>query len=91
MTHCVCCDRLLSDYEATIKNAVTFEYMDLCKVCLEDVKPFTKLIDRKDLITEQDLDDEEIDDQNTSVSLEDLDIHINYVVDYEDSRGSYEV
>jgi hypothetical protein len=39
--------------------------MDLCKVCLEDVKPFTKLIDRKDLITEQDLDDCEDDDLNT--------------------------
>ena len=88
MTHCVCCDRLLSDYEATIKNAVTFEYMDLCKVCLEDVKPFTKLIDRKDLITEQDLDDDDSDDYDTDtgVSLEDLDDLINYVENSKDFR-----
>jgi hypothetical protein len=65
--------------------------MDLCKVCLEDIKPFVKLIDRKDLITEADLDTEPEDDLDTGVSLEDLDIHINYEVDYEDSRGSYDV
>ena len=88
MTHCVCCDRLLSDYEATIKNAITFEYMDVCKVCLEDVKPFTKLIDRKDLITEQDLDDDDSDDYDTDtgVSLEDLDDLINYVENSKDFR-----
>ena len=88
--HCNACDRLLTLYESTIKNAGTFEYMDLCKVCLEDVKPFTKLIDRKDLITEQDLDDsfeDESYDTDTGVSLEDLDDLINYRVD---STGSYE-
>jgi hypothetical protein len=88
MTHCVCCDRLLSDYEATIKNAVTFEYMDLCKVCLEDVKPFTKLIDRKDLITEQDLDDcEDFDDEmDSKPSLEDFDDIMYYVENSKDFR-----
>jgi hypothetical protein len=87
--HCTICDKLLSPYESTIKNAVTFEYIDLCKVCLEDVKPFTKLIDRKDLITEQDLDDsfeDESYDVDTGLSLEDLDIHINY----KDTGDSYE-
>ena len=87
--HCNACDRLLTPYESTIKNAVTFEYMDLCKVCLEDVKPFTKLIDRKDLITEQDLDDSfegESYDVDTGVSLEDLDTLINY----KDIGDSYE-
>ena len=89
--HCRACDRLLTEYQSTLKNAVTGQYMDLCKVCLEDIKPFVKLIDRKDLITEADLDDEPEDDLDTGVSLEDLDIHINYEVDYEDSRGSYDV
>lgn len=77
--HCNACDRLLTPYESTIKNAVTFEYVDLCKVCLEDVKPFTKLIDRKDLITEQDLDNDVDDDLNTDFSLEDNDVLYNYV------------
>ena len=89
--HCRACDRLLTEYQSTLKNAVTGQYMDLCKVCLEDIKPFVKLIDRKDLITEADLDTEPEDDLDTGVSLEDLDIHINYEVDYEDSRGSYDV
>jgi hypothetical protein len=92
--HCRACNKLLSDYESTRKNAVTGQYLDLCKVCFEDVKPFVKVIDRKDLITEADLDDPEEDydgDLDTGLSLEDLDIHINYEVDYEDSRGSYDV
>ena len=75
MTHCVCCDRLLSDYESTLKNAATFEYMDLCKTCLQDVKPFVKLIDRKDLITEQDMDNDDPEDSDndmfTGVDIED--------------------
>ena len=30
MTHCVCCDKLLNDYEATLRHGVTFEYLDTC-------------------------------------------------------------
>lgn len=89
--HCVNCDRLLSDFEATRKHAVTFKFLDLCKVCFEDVKTIIPTIDRRELMTEQDFDTEPEDDTDTTDSLEDLDIHINYVVDYEDSRGSYEV
>jgi hypothetical protein len=58
--HCSCCDRLLTEFESTRRNANTFQFIDLCKVCFEDVKPFVPTIDRKDLITEADLD--EIDD-----------------------------
>ena len=96
--HCRACNKLLSDYESTRKNAVTGQYLDLCKVCFEDVKPFVKVIDRKDLITGADLDDPEEDFNDdledlsyTGVSLEDLDIIIDYEVDYDDSRGSYDV
>ena len=89
--HCVNCDRLLSDFEATRKHAVTFKFLDLCKVCFEDVKTLIPTIDRRELMTEQDFDTEPEDDLDTGVSLEDLDIHINYEVDYEDSRGSYDV
>ena len=90
--HCSCCDRLLTEFESTRRNANTFQFIDLCKVCFEDVKPFVPTIDRKDLITEADLDDEpDNDDLDTGVSLEDLDIIIDYEVDYDDSRGSYDV
>lgn len=61
--------------------------MDLCKVCLEDIKPFVRLIDRKDLITEADLDDEPEDNLYTTgneVSLEDIDAYIDFNVSRED-------
>jgi hypothetical protein len=73
-----------------LKNATTYKYLDLCKVCFEDVKPFVKVIDRKDLITEADLDDPEEDfndDLDTEVSLEDFDTLISF---REDSRDSWE-
>jgi len=66
--HCNCCDRLLTEFEATRRNANTFQFIDLCKVCFEDVKPFVPTIDRKDLISEADLD--EIDDDMDTIGEE---------------------
>ena len=85
--HCTACDKLLTDYEATRKDAHTFKFIDLCKTCFEDIKPFVSVIDRKDLITEQDLDTID-DDMDTRDSLEDVDAYIDYVVDY---REDYDV
>lgn len=85
--HCTACDKLLTDYEATRKDAHTFKFIDLCKTCFEDIKPFVAVIDRKDLITEQDLDTID-DDMDTTDSLEDVDAYIDYVVDY---REDYDV
>jgi hypothetical protein len=47
---------LLSEFEATRKNAMTMDYIDLCKVCFEDVKGLFPVIERKDLVTQSDLD-----------------------------------
>jgi hypothetical protein len=77
----------LTDYEATRKDAHTFKFIDLCKTCFEDIKPFVAVIDRKDLITEQDLDTID-DDMDTGDSLEDIDALYSYVVD---SREDYDV
>ena len=85
--HCVNCDRLLSDFEATRKHAITFQFLDLCKVCFEDVKTIIPTIDRKELMTEQDLDEIEDDDLDTmgnEVSLEDIDAYIDFNVSRED-------
>jgi hypothetical protein len=86
--HCRACDKLLTEYQSTIKNAITGQYMDLCKVCLDDVKPFVKLIDRKDLITEADLDDSDVDEETTEMdtrpSLEDFDDIIDTIKDYDE-------
>jgi hypothetical protein len=90
--HCLNCDRLLTDYEATRKHAITFKFLDLCKVCFEDVKTIIPTIDRKELMTDQDLDvDDDTDTTGNEVSLEDIDALYSYVVDSNDSRDDYEV
>lgn len=80
--HCVACDRLLSEFEATRKNAMTMEYIDLCKVCFEDVKGLFPVIERKDLVTESDLDPSERDiDVECSREMDtgDLTVHYNTI------------
>lgn len=73
--HCSCCDRLLTEFEATRRNANTFQFIDLCKVCFEDVKPFVPTIDRIDLMSEQDLDEDlDCDELDTDFPLEDDDV-----------------
>jgi hypothetical protein len=91
--HCVNCDRLLSDFEATRKHAITFQFLDLCKVCFEDVKTIIPTIDNRSLMTEQDLDvdDDDEADMDTMPSLEDIDALYSYVVDSNDSGDDYEV
>jgi hypothetical protein len=89
--HCVNCDRLLSDFEATRKHAVTFKFLDLCKVCFEDVKTLIPTIDRRELMTEQDFDTEPEDDLDTDVSLEDDDSLISYHDTMKFSGEDYEV
>jgi hypothetical protein len=87
--HCVNCDRLLSDFEATRKHAVTFKFLDLCKVCFEDVKTIIPTIDRKELMTEQDFDTEPEDDLDTGVSLEDIDALYSYHDTHENYGDDY--
>lgn len=36
---CTCCNKLLSDYESTRKNAKTGEYMDMCNTCVGFLPP----------------------------------------------------
>jgi hypothetical protein len=54
--HCRACDALLSDFEATRKNANTFQFLDLCNYCYNEVKEIIPTIDRKDLMTARDVD-----------------------------------
>ena len=86
--HCTACDKLLTDYEATRKDAHTFKFIDLCKTCFEDIKPFVAVIDRKDLITEQDLDTID-DDLDTGDSLEDVETLYSLYDTKENSSDDY--
>lgn len=91
--HCVACNKLLTDFEATRRNAITKDFVDLCKVCFEDVKGLFPVIERKDLVTQSDLDLEGDD----SVSVDDVESremntgdcrdYIDYIV----SNDSYDV
>jgi hypothetical protein len=33
--HCDCCDKLLTDYEASFKGKISGEYLNTCSKCLE--------------------------------------------------------
>ena len=64
---CVCCGKMLSDYEATLKHGDTGEYLDTCTECLDiimaevdiHVKDNPKLLQKNN--TDEDFDDEGID------------------------------
>ena len=79
---------MLTDYESTRKNAITRDYIDLCRVCFEDVKGLFPVLERKDLITEADLDPSERDvdmDDNEEMDTRDLIVHYNTLKNYYDS------
>ena len=89
--HCVACNKLLTDFEATRRNAITKDFVDLCKICFEDVKGLFPVIERKDLVTESDLDLEGDDDSVNSREMNTGDCrdYIDYIVSndtYEDHR-----
>ena len=56
---CLCCDKMLTDFEATRKHAVTGMFIDLCQQCFKTVQLDANLPtkDRRDLISEDDIDD----------------------------------
>ena len=57
---CTCCNKRLSDYETTLKHAVTGEYLDTCMDCLSDIAhdvPLPVKV-RKDLIADMDIHEE---------------------------------
>lgn len=56
---CVCCDRLLNDFESTRKSKTTGDYLDMCNGCVASVQDQLETIDRTDL-QENDVPDEEI-------------------------------
>lgn len=66
---CDCCNRNLSDYEATLRHAVTNEFMNTCQKCLDgldipvrgrpDLNPFDEVDDDFDTPVE-DFDEEDV-------------------------------
>jgi hypothetical protein len=62
--HCECCDAILSDFEATRKDRRTGLYLNLCQICFAESGLVGKIptIDRRDLLTKEDIDDLDIQD-----------------------------
>jgi len=61
---CIACNALLTDYEATRKSELTGEYVDLCNHCYVAVKSDLVVVERDDLLTPDNVEDdwEDIDD-----------------------------
>ena len=55
---CFCCNKRLSDYETTLKHAVTGAYLDTCLDCLSEIAHDVPMPvkARKDLIPNMDID-----------------------------------
>lgn len=56
---CVCCDRVLSDFEATRKSVNTNQYIDMCQRCYNTIVKDVPTLEREDLLTNDDKDDNE--------------------------------
>ena len=51
---CTCCNAILTDYEVTLRHAVTKKFIEMCGQCLKDTNIPIQV--RPDLLSEIDLD-----------------------------------
>jgi len=47
--HCVCCDKILNDFESTRKSKTTGEYLDMCNRCYTTVAEDIPVVNRDNL------------------------------------------
>ncbi len=75
---CGCCNKKLSDYETTLKHAVTGAYLDTCIDCLSEIAHEAPIPvkGRKDLIADMGMQER--------LDTDDEPLYNNYRVDYED-------
>lgn len=64
---CSCCNHRLSDYETTLKHAITGAYLDTCLDCLSEIAHEVPMPvkGRKDLIANMDIPQELDKDEDT--------------------------
>jgi len=74
---CLACNKILNDFEATRKSAITGEYIDLCNHCFQPVERDVEAIVREDLRDEDSFEDD-IDYGNTKYGLGDDDDEEDY-------------
>jgi hypothetical protein len=54
---CYCCNRALSDYEATRRSVNTGDFMDMCNKCYGTISGEVLALERADLYHEEDDED----------------------------------
>ncbi len=79
---CICCDKKLSDFEATRKHAVTGAYLDMCNRCLQGLDIPTK--DRIDLLTEADCGENTTDSDEETLDKSGEFVYNNNYIDTEE-------
>jgi len=52
---CILCNAALSDYESTIRHAITGGFLDICQPCYASMEVDIPVYDRKDLLHEADI------------------------------------
>ena len=70
--HCICCDKILSDYEATRRNVNTKEFMDMCNRCYGTISNDVLALERQDLRHEDDDSDGLLYEDNTFDLLQNI-------------------
>lgn len=63
---CKACNKTLSDFEATRKTKDTQEYLDLCNKCYRPISENVQVVERWDLASNQDFEDDECDASDTN-------------------------
>ena len=63
---CICCNKSLSDFEATRRHGITKEFLDLCGSCLKSVQDIAYLT-TSNTLTEDSGIEEEVDSQEEQV------------------------
>lgn len=72
---CQCCNALLTDYENTIRHGITKQFVELCSTCLKSIDAFIPLQVRNDLLSENDIGNGELlDDDEYIEGYDDDDI-----------------
>ena len=63
---CICCNKSLSDFEATRRHGITKEFLDLCGSCLKSVQDIAYLT-TSNTLTEDSGIEEEVDSKEEQV------------------------
>lgn len=59
---CICCNKILSDFEATRRSVNTNEFLDMCNKCYAPIMRDVPTMEREDLLTNEERNIDEYDE-----------------------------